>query len=161
LGIIAVAHYNIPKKEDKGWHDVTITEPHRSGVAVTFTTPNHANEKENHSIKQNSADWDPISSTLLRASTDTSNSISDTDIIDIYSIKARNQETRASVLPSVRQGVVLYAFEPENPGELAVEADDIIEVIEVKGEWIECITEDNRHGWVPFNYVQIQQDNSS
>jgi hypothetical protein len=57
-----------------------------------------------------------------------------------------------------RQGLVLYSFEPENPGELAVEADDMIEVITVKGEWVECLTEDRRHGWVPFNYVQIQDD---
>jgi serine/threonine protein kinase len=63
--------------------------------------------------------------------------------------------------PSLRtkQGLVLYSFEPENPGELAVEADDIIEVITVKGEWVECLTEDRRHGWVPFNYVQIQDEN--
>jgi hypothetical protein len=59
-----------------------------------------------------------------------------------------------------RQGIVLYSFEPENPGELAVEADDIIEVITVKGEWIECFTNDRRHGWVPFNYVQIQEENT-
>jgi len=55
-----------------------------------------------------------------------------------------------------KQGLVLYSFEPENPGELAVEADDLIEVITVKGEWVECLTADRRHGWVPFNYVQIQ-----
>jgi len=63
--------------------------------------------------------------------------------------------------PSIRtkQGLVLYSFEPENPGELAVEADDLIEVITVKGEWVECLTEDRRHGWVPFNYVQIQDEN--
>jgi len=56
-----------------------------------------------------------------------------------------------------KQGLVLYSFEPENPGELAVDADDVIEVISIKGEWIECLTKDRRHGWVPFNYVHIQE----
>jgi len=56
-----------------------------------------------------------------------------------------------------RQGLVLYTFEPENPGELAVEADDLIDVITIKGEWVECLTKDRRHGWVPFNYVHIQE----
>jgi len=58
-----------------------------------------------------------------------------------------------------RKGIVLYSFDPENPGELAVEVDDIIEVITIKGEWIECFTKDRRHGWVPLNYVQIQEEN--
>jgi len=68
----------------------------------------------------------------------------------------RNSLTEGLASLRVRQGMVLYTFEPENPGELAVEADEVIEVLEIKGEWVECITKDRRHGWVPFNYVQIQ-----
>jgi len=62
------------------------------------------------------------------------------------------------LLPRFRQGTVLYPFEPENDGELAVEAFDLVNVLEIKGEWVECITEDQRHGWVPFNYVQIDEE---
>jgi len=69
----------------------------------------------------------------------------------------RNSLTEGLPSLRVRQGMVLYTFEPENPGELAVEADEVIEVLEIKGEWVECITKDRRHGWVPFNYVQIQE----
>jgi len=66
--------------------------------------------------------------------------------------------TKADPLPiRTKQGLVLYCFEPENPGELAVEVDDLIEVISIKGEWVECLTKDRRHGWVPFNYVHIQE----
>jgi glycyl-tRNA synthetase beta subunit len=56
-----------------------------------------------------------------------------------------------------KQGLVLYCFEPENPGELAVDVDDLVEVLSIKGEWVECLTKDRRHGWVPFNYVHIQE----
>jgi hypothetical protein len=55
----------------------------------------------------------------------------------------------ASALPRAR---IEYDFAPENPGEITASAGAIMDVLEIKGEWMKGRLPDGVEGWIPSNY---------
>jgi len=154
---------NTVQQQKKDFYELTGTQPRRTSGGTNGTIKIiSVKEKENHKLSPQQASSISLVGNANQIS-------SPRDMIEQplgesqATLVASDSDDRGPILPPdiiprMRQGTVLYTFEPENPGEIAVEADELIEVIEVKGEWIECLTKDRmRHGWVPFNYVQIQE----
>jgi len=54
---------------------------------------------------------------------------------------------------------VLSTFQSQNAGEISVLANDLIDVVKVKGDRVKCVTRDKRSGWVPSIVVELHDPN--
>jgi len=162
--------YDLEDEDEDEFQDIDRTLTLTGGPKLNTSKPSNTGYKQYQQIQtskfesqiQNIVEEEMIRSRTHDLSYAPLKSVSQSKSIDLLSkstptIGTANGLTLKPIPTSLktRTGLVLYSFEPENPGELAVEVDDIIEVISVKGEWVECLTTDKRHGWIPFNYVHL------
>jgi len=143
--------------------ELTSTDPVRPGNGITVFRPMSARERNHRGFSSpspstSSSSYSEDSAYFPEDSLFQESTVTLTESVQHKTgEKLEGSETLQTSGPRIRYGTVLYSFEPENEGELAVEADDHVKVLEVKGEWVECITEDQRHGWIPYNYVLVDR----
>jgi len=142
--------------------ELTSTDPVRPGNGITIFRPMLARNNRGFSSRSPStSSYSEDSAYFPEDSLFQESTVTLTESVQHKTgEKLEGSETLQTSGPRIRYGTVLYSFEPENEGELAVEADDHVKVLEVKGEWVECITEDQRHGWYPIiMYLLIDEKN--